>query len=124
MTLAELPQVQTLSITEKLALVDEIWLSVASSMDSLEVSQEHKDLLDYRWDKFLKNPSSALTVDAFKEQVKKYGYGSFSSLGDTTIPSVNTSAGVITTWSSLVIPEVISSCSPKSCPNCTFRYRY
>jgi len=70
MTLAELPQVQTLSIKEKLALVDEIWLSVASSMDSLEVSQEHKDLLDQRWDEFLKNPSSALTVDEFKERLK------------------------------------------------------
>ncbi len=46
MTLAEFPQVQALSVREKLELVDEIWKSVSASSDSLEVTQEEKDILD------------------------------------------------------------------------------
>ena len=61
MTLAELPQVQALSVREKLELVDEIWKSVSSSPDSLEVTQEEKDILDSRWVEFHRNPTSALS---------------------------------------------------------------
>jgi len=66
MSLTELPQVQSLSIREKLELVDELWKSVASELDAMEVTQEEKDILEERWSDFLQNPSSALTVDQFK----------------------------------------------------------
>jgi len=66
MTLTELSQVQALSVREKLELVDEIWKSVSSSPDSLEVTQEEKDILDSRWVEFHRNPTSALSIDVFK----------------------------------------------------------
>ena len=66
MTLTELSQVQALSVREKLELVDEIWKSVSSSPDSLEVTQEEKDILDSRWVEFHHNPTSALSIDVFK----------------------------------------------------------
>ena len=69
MTLAELPQVLALSAREKLELVDEILQSVGSSIESMEVTQEEKDILDKRWSDFLKNPTSALTIDQFKDQI-------------------------------------------------------
>jgi len=69
MTLTELPQVQALSVREKLELVDEIWESVSSDTDSLEVTQEEKDILDRRWADFLDNPSSALTLADFKTEI-------------------------------------------------------
>jgi putative addiction module component (TIGR02574 family) len=65
----ELPQVQALSVREKLGLVDEIWESVSSDYDSLEVTQEEKDILDRRWADFLGNPGSALTLGDFKTKI-------------------------------------------------------
>jgi len=66
MSLNELPQVQSLSIREKLELVDDLWKSVSSELAAMEVTQEEKDILAERWSDFLQNPSSALTVDQFK----------------------------------------------------------
>lgn len=69
MTLTELPQVQALSARDKLALVDEIWASVGSDLESLEVTAEERAMLETRWSAFLSEPSAALTVDEFKDQV-------------------------------------------------------
>ena len=41
------------SVREKLDLVDEIWKSVHSEADSLEVPVEEKTLPDHRWAEFL-----------------------------------------------------------------------
>lgn len=71
MKLVDLPEVQALSTREKLQLVDELWLDVAHEMDSLEVTEEEKKLLDERWAKFLTDPSRTLTLDQFNERVKK-----------------------------------------------------
>jgi putative addiction module component (TIGR02574 family) len=69
MTLTELPQIQALSAREKLELVDEIWKSVSANPDSLEVTEEEKNILDSRWAEFLSNPTSALSIDAFKGKI-------------------------------------------------------
>jgi putative addiction module component (TIGR02574 family) len=69
MTLTELPQVQSLSAREKLELVDEIWRSLSTSPDYLEVTQEEKDILDSRWEGFLSNSNSALSIDVFKSKI-------------------------------------------------------
>ncbi len=69
MNLAELPQVQSLSVREKLELVDELWKAVSPDLDAMEVTQEEKDILDGRWSQFLKNPLSALTVEQFKKEL-------------------------------------------------------
>ena len=71
MKLADLPEVRALSAQEKLQLVDELWLSVAPQLDSLALSPEEKDLLDSRWAAFLKDPSSALTLEQFQEKMRK-----------------------------------------------------
>lgn len=70
MKLVDLPQVQALSTREKLQLVDELWKDVARDLDSLEVTEEEKKVLDERWAAFLRDPSRALTLDQFKERIK------------------------------------------------------
>ena len=65
----ELPLVQTLSVREKLELVDDLSKSLSSDLDEIEATQEEKDILDGRWAHFLQNPSSALTVDQFKREL-------------------------------------------------------
>jgi len=69
MSLSEIPQIQSLSIHEKLELVDDLWRSVSSDLDSMEVSQEEKVILDKRWTRFLQNPAVTLTVDEFKNEL-------------------------------------------------------
>ncbi len=66
MSLTEFPQVQALSTRQKLELVDEIWKDVAQDLASSEVTQDEKILLDSRWEAFLANPSSAMTLEQFK----------------------------------------------------------
>jgi len=43
MSLSELPQVQSLSVREKLELVDELWKAVSSDLDAIEVTREEKE---------------------------------------------------------------------------------
>lgn len=72
MTLTDLPEIKALSAREKLELVDELWKSVAPELDSLQVSDEEKQILDKRWAAFLRNPAAALTPEQFKEQIKAH----------------------------------------------------
>jgi putative addiction module component (TIGR02574 family) len=64
-------EVQALSTREKLELADELWQDAAHDLDSLEVSASERKLLDERWAAYLRNPSSALTLEQFKAKVKK-----------------------------------------------------
>ncbi|HRQ89341.1 MAG TPA: addiction module protein [Bacteroidia bacterium] len=70
MKLAEFPQIQALSVREKLELVDEIWKSASPEADVLDVSAEERQLLDERWTEFLAAPETALTVEQFKDRLR------------------------------------------------------
>lgn len=70
MTLRDFPEVQALSPRQKLELMDELWTSVAPDLDKLEISDDIKCTLDKRWAEFLRNPSSALTLEQFKKRLK------------------------------------------------------
>ncbi len=70
MKLADFPEVQDLPVRDKLSLVDDLWMSMASELDSLEVSDAEKELLDQRWNAFTEAPNSALTLDQFQEKMK------------------------------------------------------
>ena len=70
MRLADLPDVRALSAREKLQLLDELWQDVAHDLDSLEVSETEKEVLDQRWAAFLRDPAAALSLEQFKEGVK------------------------------------------------------
>lgn len=70
MRLADLPEVRALSAREKLQLLDELWQDVAHDLDSHEVSESEKELLDQRWAAFLRDPAAALSLDQFNERVK------------------------------------------------------
>jgi putative addiction module component (TIGR02574 family) len=69
MKLKELPQVMALSTAEKLELIDELWISIEPELQQVEVSDEEKELLDSRWERYLANPDSALTMEQLKAAV-------------------------------------------------------
>jgi putative addiction module component (TIGR02574 family) len=70
MKLADLPQVRALPAEEKLQLLDELWQDVARDLESMEVSPAERKLLDERWAAFQNDPSSALSLEQFKTQVR------------------------------------------------------
>jgi hypothetical protein len=43
---------------------------MAGELDSMEVTNEAKELLDERWAAFLADPSSALTIEGFRKKMK------------------------------------------------------
>ena len=63
-------QLDKMTVAEKLQLVDELWMSITPELESLEVSPEDRELLDDRWAAFLKDPTSALTLEEFQRRMK------------------------------------------------------
>lgn len=71
MSITDLPQVQALSVREKLALVDELWKSVSHDLEQLAVSDEEKNILNARWSEFLADPAKALSVEQFQDRISQ-----------------------------------------------------
>ncbi len=63
---AVLNEVMALPDAQKLELIDKLWESISPESDTGEISEEEKRLLDERWEKFLKNPDSALSIEQFE----------------------------------------------------------
>jgi putative addiction module component (TIGR02574 family) len=64
-----LSEIMSLPPSEKLALIDKLWESISPEIDDSEITEEEKMLLDERWEKYLANPESALTLEQLKAAV-------------------------------------------------------
>jgi putative addiction module component (TIGR02574 family) len=69
MKLADFPAIKALSTDEKLLLIDELHIAVSTEEDA--VSEEVQKTLDDRWARYLKDPSSAMTLDELKAKMAK-----------------------------------------------------
>ena len=72
MKLTDFPEVNNLPVQKKLELVDELWLSMKTELDSMDVTNEAKEVLDERWTAFLADASSALTIEEFRKKMKAH----------------------------------------------------
>jgi len=70
MKLADFPSVQALSPSDKLNLVDELWVALAPALEEMQTTEEEKRILDQCWASYLRNPSSALTKEQFKQKIE------------------------------------------------------
>ena len=61
-------EINKLSISERILLVEDIWDSIARENESFELSQTQKDELDKRSQFFKKNPMSGRTWDEIKAE--------------------------------------------------------
>ena len=61
MTLAEFPELQKLTNDEKSALADALWLDAMS--DDAPLSEEHKRLLDDRWQAYKSGKAEVITLE-------------------------------------------------------------
>ena len=61
-------QAKKLSIPERLALVQEIWDSIADDNECFELTDEQRQELDRRLESFRANPSQGRTWDEIKAE--------------------------------------------------------
>lgn len=60
-------ELETLSIPERVQLVEDLWDSIARSSIALPIPQWQKDELDFRKRNYLRNPDSVLAWDQVKQ---------------------------------------------------------
>ena len=63
-------QMEQLTVEEKLKLVDQLWLSMKTELQSLSASPAERELLDERWEAFLKDPEAAITLEEFQRRMR------------------------------------------------------
>ena len=61
-------EAKKLSIPERLALVEEIWDSIAEDNEYFELTEEQRQELDRRLDSFRTNPSQGRTWEEIKAE--------------------------------------------------------
>ncbi len=69
MKAAELPAYQSLSVAEKLLLVEEIWDEIARRPDELPIPSQHKTELDRRYRTYQQNPREGSSWPEVKARV-------------------------------------------------------
>ena len=69
MKTTEIPQYKTLSNSEKLLLVEEIWDEIAQHADDLPVPAWHKAELDRRYEAYRRNPRAGSPWSEVKSRI-------------------------------------------------------
>jgi putative addiction module component (TIGR02574 family) len=64
-----LQEIETLSVPERVQIVEDLWDSIARSNASLPVAQWQKDELALRKQRYLQNPDSGHTWDQVKQSI-------------------------------------------------------
>ncbi|MBU2510410.1 addiction module protein [bacterium] len=71
MKVAEIPEIKSLSLSEKILLVEDLWDSIALESDQVPVPQSHIDELEERLSKHQNNPDEVLTLEELQERIEK-----------------------------------------------------
>jgi len=67
----ELSDILQMSVAERIQLVEDIWDSIATTPESLPVTDAQKDELDRRLQAHAQNSDEGISWDALKEKVRK-----------------------------------------------------
>jgi putative addiction module component (TIGR02574 family) len=71
MRLNEIPEIDRLSIPEKILLVEDLWDSIASDESSVPVPQSHIKELDRRLKRYSSNPGDILSLEELQRRIEK-----------------------------------------------------
>lgn len=69
MNISERPQIQAMSITEKINLVESLWDSIAQHDEAIPVPTSHMQELSARLDRHEGNQESLLTLQALQQKI-------------------------------------------------------
>jgi putative addiction module component (TIGR02574 family) len=67
----ELSDILQMSVAERIQLVEDIWDSIATSPESLPVTDAQKEELDRRLQAHTQTPDEVISWDGLKEKVRK-----------------------------------------------------
>jgi putative addiction module component (TIGR02574 family) len=60
-----------LSTSEKWLLIHDLWDDLSQHPESIGLSEEHKKILDERYQEFLNNPEEGISWDEAKQRILK-----------------------------------------------------
>ena len=73
MRVDDIPGITSLTVAEKMLLLEELWDSIASEPASVPVPQSHREELDRRLAEHEKDPGRLLTLDDLRGKIKARG---------------------------------------------------
>ncbi len=70
MRVKDIPQIEKLSIPEKILLVEDLWDSISSDESAIPVPQSHMTELDKRLTRYKAMPGELLSLDELQRRIK------------------------------------------------------
>lgn len=70
MRITDIPEIDNLSIPEKILLVEDLWDRIALEETRVAVPQSHKDELDRRVRRYNSNPGNLLSLKELQERIE------------------------------------------------------
>jgi len=67
----DIPEINKLSIPEKILLVEDIWDSIVSNESVVSVPQSHKQELDRRLKRYESAPGNLLSLEELQTRIEK-----------------------------------------------------
>jgi len=71
MRVTDIPEINSLSTSEKILLVEDLWDRIAVDESSVPVPQSHKEELDKRLRRYKSHPGNILSLEELQERVER-----------------------------------------------------
>ena len=71
MRITDIPQIEKLSIPEKILLVEDLWDSISADESSIPVPESHKAELEVRLKRHESAPGTLLSLDDLRSRIEK-----------------------------------------------------
>lgn len=71
MRIAHIPEIESLSTSEKILLVEDLWDRIAVDESSVPIPQSHKEELDSRLHRYRSQPGNLLSLEELQERVEQ-----------------------------------------------------
>ena len=71
MRISDLPEIENLSIPEKILLLEDMWENIASDEASVPVPKSHIEVLENRMQKYVSAPGNLLSLDELRSRIER-----------------------------------------------------
>lgn len=69
MGLADIPEIDSMSASEKILLVEELWDRITFDESSVPIPQSHKEELDKRLTRYRSHPGNLLSIEELQGKI-------------------------------------------------------
>jgi putative addiction module component (TIGR02574 family) len=71
MRIADIPEIDSLSTSEKILFVEDLWDKISVDESSVPVPQSHKDELDIRFKRYKSHPGNLLSLAELQGRIEQ-----------------------------------------------------